>query len=233
MPTRTEPAGRRDRRRPGSHALPPASPAPVPGRRLRCPAHPDRLPAPAVGGAPPLPPRHHRPRRAGGHGGRTAAHPARGDDRPGDGGGAAGEADPAAVRRHGPRPRRPVAAVPAGGAGHLGRRPPAHGKPEAADGHERSVEEDGRAGCRSFPLRYVPPGEPDLMARSAGMRPRHRRDGWSRVPFTAENTGQVPVYRRPAGRRGRTDGRRPCPCGHPALPRRLLTQAARRVTVRA
>nr|WP_308288776.1 hypothetical protein [Streptomyces daghestanicus] len=139
------------------------------------------------------------------------------------------------VRAHGDRSQPfPRAALDTwAGAGHLGRRPPAHGKPEAADGHERSVEEDGRAGCRSFPLRYVPPGEPDLMARSAGMRPRHRRDGWSRVPFTAESTGQVPVYRRPAGRRGRTDGRRPCPCGHPALPRRLLTQAARRVTFRA
>lgn len=57
---------------------------------------------------------------------------------------------------------------------------------------------DGRAEHWSIPFRYVWPAELDLMARLAGLRLRHRWDGWSRAPFTDESTGHVSVWQKPA-----------------------------------
>jgi SAM-dependent methyltransferase len=57
---------------------------------------------------------------------------------------------------------------------------------------------DGHATHRSIPFRYVWPAELDLMARLAGLRPCARWDGWSRAPFTAESTGHVSVWEKPA-----------------------------------
>jgi SAM-dependent methyltransferase len=57
---------------------------------------------------------------------------------------------------------------------------------------------DGRAGHWSIPFRYVWPAELDLMARLAGMRLRHRWEGWTREPFTSESGRHVSVWEKPA-----------------------------------
>lgn len=57
------------------------------------------------------------------------------------------------------------------------------------------VTVDGGAGrFRSIPFRYVWPAELDLMARLAGMTPRHRWAGWDRAPFTGDSTKHVSVW---------------------------------------
>ncbi len=57
---------------------------------------------------------------------------------------------------------------------------------------------DGRGEFWSVPFRYVWPAELDLMAQLAGMRLRHRWDGWSRAPFTGESRQHVSVWEKPA-----------------------------------
>jgi SAM-dependent methyltransferase len=57
---------------------------------------------------------------------------------------------------------------------------------------------DGRAEHWSIPFRYVWPAELDLMARLAGMRLRHRWEGWTREPFTSESARHVSVWEKPA-----------------------------------
>ena len=52
----------------------------------------------------------------------------------------------------------------------------------------------GRGEYRSIPFRYVWPAELDLMARLAGMRLRHRWDGWTKEPFTSESSQHVSVW---------------------------------------
>jgi hypothetical protein len=52
---------------------------------------------------------------------------------------------------------------------------------------------------RTTPFRYVWPSELDLMARLAGMRPRHRWSGWDRAPFTGDSDQLVSVWEKPAG----------------------------------
>jgi SAM-dependent methyltransferase len=58
--------------------------------------------------------------------------------------------------------------------------------------------DDGRFDSMSVPFRYVWPSELDLMARLAGMSLRERWSDWTRSPFTAESTGHVSVWRKPA-----------------------------------
>ena len=55
------------------------------------------------------------------------------------------------------------------------------------------------AGVRILPVeaRYAWPSELDLMAALAGLRLRHRWDGWDREPFTASSGRHVSVYERP------------------------------------
>jgi SAM-dependent methyltransferase len=48
------------------------------------------------------------------------------------------------------------------------------------------------------PFRFVWPSELDLMARIAGLEPRHRWAGWDRAPFTADSTSHVSVWQKPA-----------------------------------
>jgi SAM-dependent methyltransferase len=60
--------------------------------------------------------------------------------------------------------------------------------------------EGGRAEYRSVPFRYVWPAELDLMARLAGLRLRHRWDGWTGAPFSSESRRHVSVWERPADR---------------------------------
>ncbi|WP_159942911.1 MULTISPECIES: class I SAM-dependent methyltransferase [unclassified Nocardiopsis] len=57
---------------------------------------------------------------------------------------------------------------------------------------------DGRGSHRSIPFRYVWPAELDLMARIAGMRLRHRWEGWTREPFTSASRQHVSVWEKPA-----------------------------------
>jgi SAM-dependent methyltransferase len=57
---------------------------------------------------------------------------------------------------------------------------------------------DGRFDSLSVPFRYVWPSELDLMARLAGMSLRERWSDWARSPFTAESTGHVSVWQKPA-----------------------------------
>jgi SAM-dependent methyltransferase len=59
--------------------------------------------------------------------------------------------------------------------------------------------EGGRGEYRSIPFRYVWPAELDLMAELAGMRLRHRWDGWTRAPFTGESRQHVSVWEKPRG----------------------------------
>ena len=49
-------------------------------------------------------------------------------------------------------------------------------------------------------LRYAFPSELDLMARLAGLELRNRWSSWRREPFTADSSGHVSVYGRPAAR---------------------------------
>jgi SAM-dependent methyltransferase len=49
----------------------------------------------------------------------------------------------------------------------------------------------------SGPFRYVWPSELDLMAELAGLRLRHRWDGWTREPFTSESRQHVSVWEKP------------------------------------
>ena len=56
---------------------------------------------------------------------------------------------------------------------------------------------DGRGEYTSIPFRYVWPSELDLMARLAGLRLRHRWDGWTRQPFTSESTRHVSIWEKP------------------------------------
>jgi SAM-dependent methyltransferase len=53
---------------------------------------------------------------------------------------------------------------------------------------------DGRGEYTSIPFRYVWPSELDLMAQLAGLRLRHRWDGWTREPFTSESTQHVSIW---------------------------------------
>ncbi|EMD21661.1 class I SAM-dependent DNA methyltransferase [Amycolatopsis azurea] len=57
-----------------------------------------------------------------------------------------------------------------------------------------TVAPDGTGRFRRIPFRYVWPAELDLMARIAGMRPKHRWADWARSEFTAESTGHVSVW---------------------------------------
>lgn len=52
------------------------------------------------------------------------------------------------------------------------------------------------------PFHVVWPAELDLMARLAGMCPRHRWGGWQREPFTAESRSHVSVWEKPAATSG-------------------------------
>ena len=57
---------------------------------------------------------------------------------------------------------------------------------------------DGDRGeYRSIPFRYVWPSELDLMAQLAGLRLRHRWDGWTGAPFTSESRQHVSVWAKP------------------------------------
>lgn len=47
---------------------------------------------------------------------------------------------------------------------------------------------------RSIPFRYVWPTELDLMARIAGLRLRHRWQGWDRRPFSGRSEAHVSVW---------------------------------------
>jgi SAM-dependent methyltransferase len=60
------------------------------------------------------------------------------------------------------------------------------------------VASDGRLVHHAAPYRYVWPSELDLMARLAGLRPRHRWAGWDRAPVTAASASQVAVFEKPA-----------------------------------
>jgi len=55
----------------------------------------------------------------------------------------------------------------------------------------------GTARVVTMPFRYVWPAELDLMAQLAGLELAHRWAGWDRLPFTAESTGHVSVWRKP------------------------------------
>ena len=55
-------------------------------------------------------------------------------------------------------------------------------------------------------LRYAFPSELDLMARLAGLELRNRWSSWRRDPFTADSTGHVSVYGRPAARSRSREG---------------------------
>ncbi|MFK0243084.1 class I SAM-dependent DNA methyltransferase [Amycolatopsis azurea] len=57
-----------------------------------------------------------------------------------------------------------------------------------------TVAPDGTGRFRRIPFRYVWPAELDLMARIAGMRPKHRWADWARSEFTAESAGHVSVW---------------------------------------
>ncbi|OXM50983.1 class I SAM-dependent DNA methyltransferase [Amycolatopsis alba] len=57
-----------------------------------------------------------------------------------------------------------------------------------------TVSPDGTGRFRRIPFRYVWPAELDLMARIAGMRPKHRWADWDRSELTAESTGHVSVW---------------------------------------
>ena len=56
---------------------------------------------------------------------------------------------------------------------------------------------DGNLEVVSMPFRYVWPSELDLMARLAGMTPRHRWGGWNREPFTNDSRQLVAVWEKP------------------------------------
>ncbi|RLK55028.1 class I SAM-dependent DNA methyltransferase [Actinokineospora cianjurensis] len=64
------------------------------------------------------------------------------------------------------------------------------------DGHHVLIS---GAGIRLAPvsMRYAWPAELDLMARIAGLRPRHRWSGWKREPFRGQGM-YVTVYEKPA-----------------------------------
>jgi SAM-dependent methyltransferase len=55
----------------------------------------------------------------------------------------------------------------------------------------------GRGEYQSIPFRYVWPSELDLMAQLAGLKLRHRWDGWTREPFTRESRQHVSVWQKP------------------------------------
>jgi SAM-dependent methyltransferase len=57
---------------------------------------------------------------------------------------------------------------------------------------------DGRLDHVAMPFRYVWPAELDLMARIAGLSPAERWHDWTHLPFTAESTRHVSVWRKPA-----------------------------------
>lgn len=57
---------------------------------------------------------------------------------------------------------------------------------------------DGRPEYFALPFRYVWPAELDLMARLAGLRLRHRWEGWTKAPFTHESGEHVSVWEKPA-----------------------------------
>jgi SAM-dependent methyltransferase len=57
---------------------------------------------------------------------------------------------------------------------------------------------DGTWELLSMPFRYAWPAELDLMAEMAGLRLRDRWAGWTREPFTSENTSHVSVWEKPA-----------------------------------
>ncbi|WP_341367529.1 class I SAM-dependent methyltransferase [Yoonia sp. BS5-3] len=48
-----------------------------------------------------------------------------------------------------------------------------------------------------LPLRYAYPPEIDLMARLAGLQPKHRWGGWDKSDFTANSRVHISVYEKP------------------------------------
>jgi SAM-dependent methyltransferase len=60
--------------------------------------------------------------------------------------------------------------------------------------HHYTRREDGTFEKWSLPFRYVWPSELDLMARTAGMRPRERWSGWQGEPFTSTSEKLVAVW---------------------------------------
>jgi SAM-dependent methyltransferase len=57
---------------------------------------------------------------------------------------------------------------------------------------------DGGLAHHAVPFRYVWPAELDLMARIAGMTLAERWHDWTRLPYTADSTAHVSVWRTPA-----------------------------------
>ena len=55
---------------------------------------------------------------------------------------------------------------------------------------------DGETQKLSVPFRYVWPAELDLMARLAGMTPKHRWGGWKKQPFTSVSRKHVSVWQK-------------------------------------
>lgn len=49
---------------------------------------------------------------------------------------------------------------------------------------------------RPVAIRYSWPGELDLMAGQAGLRPRERYSDWDRQPFSSGSSKHVSVYER-------------------------------------
>jgi SAM-dependent methyltransferase len=70
------------------------------------------------------------------------------------------------------------------------------------------TEVGGRLVRHSAPYRYIWPSELDLMARLAGLRLRHRWDGWDRGIFTSESQSQVAGVRARAMSRSSSPARR-------------------------
>jgi hypothetical protein len=60
-----------------------------------------------------------------------------------------------------------------------------------------TVTPDGTGRFRRIPFRYAWPAEMDLMARIAGLRPKHRWADWDRSALTADSTKHVSVWRKP------------------------------------
>ena len=58
--------------------------------------------------------------------------------------------------------------------------------------------DDGEHSRLSVPFRYAWPSELDLMAQLAGLELEHRWGGWNRVPFNANSTKHVSVWRKMA-----------------------------------
>jgi len=64
---------------------------------------------------------------------------------------------------------------------------------QASSSNYVSIEGE-RGEYTSIPFRYVWPAELDLMAQLAGLRLRHRWEGWTRQPFTHESDQHISVW---------------------------------------